>query len=386
MNPPADRWNWRRVWTIARKEWLHLRRDPQSIGLIILLPLITLVLYGYAINFDLKHIPMGILDRDRTQRSRALRDAFLGNEYFRFVGDVSSEADIEPLFRQGVVRAVIVIPRGFDADVSAARTAELQAIYDGSDGTTAGIAVAYADAQIAAFAAQQGATAVLRRAPKAIRATPAISIIPRILYNPELNSANYIVPGLLVLILAITSALLTSTCVVREREIGTLEGLVVSPVLPSELMVGKLAPYVAAGMVDVVLLVVFGYVLFGVFPAGSLLLLGFGMLLFLAGVMGMGLLISSRAPNQAFALQLGFITTLLPTMLLSGFAYPRQSMPDIIYYLTAPLPATQFMIFVRAVYLKGSGIALLWPQLLWLAFTAFLFLRAASRRFVKRLD
>jgi len=122
VNPPADRWNWRRVWTIARKEWLHLRRDPQSIGLIILLPLITLVLYGYAINFDLKHIPMGILDRDRTQRSRALRDAFLGNEYFRFVGDVSSEADIEPLFRQGVVRAVIVIPRGFDADVSAART------------------------------------------------------------------------------------------------------------------------------------------------------------------------------------------------------------------------------------------------------------------------
>jgi ABC-2 type transport system permease protein len=210
--------------------------------------------------------------------------------------------------------------------------------------------------------------------------------MPRILYNPELNSTNYIVPGLLVLILSITAALLTSTTVARERERGTLEGLVVSPVLAHELMVGKLIPYVCAGMVDVTLLVVFGYVLFGVFPAGSLVLLMGGMLIFLAGVMALGLLISARAPSQAFALQLGFLATLLPTLLLSGFAYPRQSMPDVLYYLTALLPSTQFLIFVREIYLKGTGIVQLWPQLAWLSVTTVLFLRGASRRFVKRLD
>lgn len=374
------------MWAVAKKEWTHLRRDPQSLGVILLLPIVTLILYGYAINFDLKHIPLAILDRDHTPRSRALSEAFQGTEYFRYGGGVGSEADVERLFDKGIVRAVIVIPHGFDSDLSAGRTAKLQAIYDGSDSTTAGVAIAYADAEINAFLAQQGADASLKRVPRAMQNQPSISIAPRILYNPELNSTNYIVPGLLVLILSITSALLTSTTVARERERGTLESLVVSPVLATELMVGKLVPYVCAGMVDVAILVLFGFILFHVFPAGSLILLMFGMLLFLAGVLGLGLLISSRAPNQAFALQLGFLATLLPTLLLSGFAYPRQSMPALLYYITALLPSTQFLIFVRELYLKGAGVALLWPQLLWLGFTAALFLRGASKRFVKRLD
>ncbi|HEY3266354.1 MAG TPA: ABC transporter permease [Armatimonadota bacterium] len=371
---------------MARKEWTHLRRDRQSLGVILLLPIVTLILYGYAINFDLKHIPLGILDRDHTPRSRALRETFQGNEYFRFEGMVEREADVEPLFNKGSLRAVIVIPQGFDGDVSAGRTARLQAIYDGSDSTTAGIAIAYADAQIADFLQRQGTDAMLRRVPRAMRGQPAVLILPRVLYNPELNSTNYIVPGLLVLILSITSALLTSTTVARERERGTLEGLVVSPVQPLELMAGKLTPYVLAGMADVTILVAFGWLLFGVWPAGSLLLLGFGMLLFLAGVLGLGLMISARAPSQAFALQIGFLATLLPTLLLSGFAYPRQSMPTVLYEITALLPSTQFLIFVRALYLKGSGLRDLWPQLLWLAITAALLMRSASHRFVKRLD
>jgi ABC-2 type transport system permease protein len=299
---------------------------------------------------------------------------------------VRSEREIEGLLERGAERVVIVIPQGFDSDLSAGRTANLQAIYDGSDSTTAGVAIAYADAEINAFLGQQGADASLKRVPRALRGRPNIVIAPRILYNPELNSTNYIVPGLLVLILSITSALLTSTTVARERERGTLESLVVSPVQALELMVGKLVPYVCAGMVDVSILVLFGYLLFHVFPAGSLVLLMFGMLLFLAGVLGLGLVISARAPNQAFALQLGFLATLLPTLLLSGFAYPRQSMPALLYYITALLPSTQFLIFVREIYLKGAGAAQLWPQLLWLGATAALFLRGASKRFVKRLD
>ena len=371
---------------VARKEWTHLRRDPQSLGVILLLPLVTLVLYGSAINFDLKHIPLGILDHDRSPRSRALRESLEGNDYLHFAGEVTEEAAIERAFDKGLLRMVIVIPYGFDSDMSAGRPAHLQAIYDGSDGTTAGVAIAYATAQIGDFLSRQGESAELRRVPRAFRRVPSIDVLPRILYNPELNSTNYIVPGLLVLILSITSALLTSTTVARERERGTLEGLVVSPVQPLELMAGKLAPYIGAGMADVALLVIFGRALFGVWPAGSLLLLMAGMLLFLAGVLGLGLMISARARTQAFALQMGFVLTLLPTLLLSGFAYPRQSMPAILYYATMPLPATQFLIFVRAIYLKGSGIGLLWPQLLWLAVTAAWFLRSAARRFVKRLD
>ncbi|HEY3413751.1 MAG TPA: ABC transporter permease [Armatimonadota bacterium] len=386
MTDRQSLWSWRRLRAVARKEWTHLRRDRQSLGVILLLPIVTLILYGYAINFDLKHIPLGILDRDHTPRSRALREALQGNEYLKYVGDVSGEAQVERLFNHGTVRAVIVIPQGFDSDLSAGRRAELQAIYDGSDSTTAGVAIAYADAQIGDFLAKQGASAALKRAPRAMRKQPNITIAPRILYNPELNSTNYIVPGLLVLILSITAALLTSTTVAREREVGTLEGLVVSPVQARELMVGKLIPYVCAGMVDVTLLIVFGYVLFGVFPVGSLALLMSGMLIFLAGVMGLGLLISARAPSQAFALQLGFLATLLPTLLLSGFAYPRQSMPALLYDFTALLPSTQFLIFVREIYLKGSGISQLWPQVAWLAITTVVFLRGASTRFVKRLD
>lgn len=386
MAAPWTNLSWRRTVAMARKEWTHLRRDPQSLAVIVLLPVVTLVLYGAAINFDLKHIPIGILDHDHTPRSRDLRESLQGNEYLRFVGELTNEASIEREFDRGTLRAVIVIPYGFDRDLTAGRTATLQAIYDGSDGTTAGIAISYASAQIADFAQRQEADIALRRVPRQLRVLPSITVLPRVLYNPELNSTSFIVPGLLVLILSITSALLTSTTVVREREQGTLEGLVVTPVQPLELMAGKLIPYVCAGMGDVVLLVLLGWGLFGVWPAGSILLLTVGMLLFLAGALGVGLLISAGARNQAFALQMGFLVSLLPTLLLSGFAYPRQSMPTVLYYLTAPLPSTQFLIFVRGIYLKGSGVALLWPQMLWLAVTAWLFLRMASSRFVKRLD
>ena len=363
-----------------------MRRDRQSLAVILLLPVVSLVLYGFAINYDLKHIPLGILDHDRTARSRALADGFRGSEYFRFEGMLGEEAAVERLFERDRLRVALVIPRGFDADLSAGRPVSLQALYDGSDSTTASVAIAYTEAQVADFLADQGEAMLPRRVPRAMREQPRIDIRPRILYNPELNSTSYIVPGLLVVVLAVTSTLLTATSVAREREQGTLEGLVVSPIGSLDLMVGKLAPYVAASLLDVVLLIGLGWALFGVWPAGSLLLLLFGMTLFLGGVLGLGLAISSRAPNQAFALQLAFVATLLPALLLSGFAFPRQSMPDFLYYVTMPLPATQFLIVVRGIYLKGAGWSVLWPQMLWLAFTSVVFLRAASARFVKRLD
>lgn len=378
--------NRRRLWAVAKTEWTHLRRDPQSLAVIFLLPIITLILFGYAINFDLKHIPMAILDRDRTQRSNELREVFQSSEYFRYLGEAADEHQIETLIAQGTARLVVVIPRGFDRDVSAGQPVTLQTIFDGSDGTTAGVALTYAEAQIADYVRRQSGKAVHKRVPLAMRKQPGVEIRPRVLYNPELSSTHYIVPGMLVLILAITAALLTSTSVARERETGTLEQLVVSPVRPLELMAGKLLPYIAVNMADVVVLVLFGWVFFQIWPAGSLWLLFLGSVLFLFGLLGLGLFISVRAPNQAFALQIGFILSLLPTMLLSGFAYPRQSMPDALYYFTGVLPATQFLIVVRAIYLKGTGLLHLWPQFLYLAAVAVLFLRAAAASFVKRLD
>lgn len=378
--------NLRRARAIARMEWMRLRRDRQALAVILLLPVVSLVLYGYAINFDVKHIPLGILDNDHTARSRDLADAFRSSEYFRFEGMVESPSAVEDLFQRNRLRVVLVIPEGFDADLSAGRGVSLQALYDGSDNTTAGVAIAYTESQTADFLADQAEAGMLRRVPRAKRERPRIEIRPRILYNPELNSTNYIVPGLLVMVLAVSSTLLTATSVAWEREQGTLEGLVASPVSPLDLMLGKLTPYVLASLLDVLLLVGLGWALFGVWPAGSKLLLLFGMLLFLGGVLGQGLAISSRAPNQAFALQLAFVVTLLPAFLLSGFAFPRQSMPAILYYATMPLPATQSLILTRAIYLKGVGVRMVWPQLLWLGFTAVVFLRVASARFVKRLD
>jgi ABC-2 type transport system permease protein len=379
-------WNLRRLRAVATKEWTHLRRDPRSLGTILLLPIVTLVLYGYAINFDLRHIPVGVLDHDRTPQSRRLRNVLESTDYLDFRGEFESEDQVRSAIEQGRVRAAIVIPARFAATIAAGRSAPVQSVFDGSDSTTAGVAEGYVQQAVARFAEELGRDAALKHVPKGLRTGPSVDVYPRFLYNPTLSSTRFIVPGLLVVILSITAALLTSTCVAREREQGTLEALVVSPLQPGELMLGKLIPYVILGFVDVSILIVFGYILFGVWPAGSVLLLMGGMVLFLIGVLSLGLLISSLARSQTFALQLGFVATFLPTMLLSGFAYPRRSMPDIIYYLTAALPATQFLIFVRGVYLKAVGLGVLWPQVLWLGVTAAVILRVAAKRFVKRLD
>lgn len=376
----------RRVRAIARMEWMRLQRDRQALAVILLLPVVSLLLYGYAINFDVKHIPLGIVDYDHTARSRALADAFRQSEYFRYEGVVAQAGSVEHLFESNRLRVVLVIPARFDADLRAGRNVSLQALYDGSDNTTAGVAIAYTEARIADFLAHESENAMDRQAPRGSRKRPQIEIRPRILYNPELNSTNYIVPGLLVMVLAVSSTLLTATSVAWEREQGTLEGLVASPINPLDLMLGKLVPYVAASLLDVFLLIGMGWVLFGVWPVGSMFLLLVGMALFVAGVLGQGLAISSRAPNQAFALQLAFVVTLLPAFLLSGFAFPRQSMPAVLYYATMPLPATQALILVRNIYLKGANATLVWPQMLWLGFTAAVFLRGAAGRFVKRLD
>lgn len=379
-------WNLRRLRAVAAKEWTHLRRDPRSLGTILLLPVVTLVLYGYAVNFDLRHIPVGVLDRDRTPQSRLLRDILQATDYLEYRGELEDENQVRSAIEQGRVRAAVVIPPGFAASIAAGRPAPVQSVFDGSDSTTAGIAEGYVRQALARFAEELARDAALRRVPKSLRGGPAVEIRPRFLYNPTLSSTRFIVPGLLVVILSITAALLTSTCVAREREQGTLEALAASPIRPAELMLGKLVPYVVVGVVDVSILIVFGYILFGVWPAGSVALLMGGMVLFLAGVLSLGLLISSRARSQTFALQLGFVVTFLPTMLLSGFAYPRRSMPEVVYWLTAALPATQFLIFVRGVYLKAVGVAVLWPQMAWLGLTAALLLRGAAKGFVKRLD
>jgi ABC-2 type transport system permease protein len=388
---------------VARKEMIHLRRDPRTLIVVFLQPIVLMIIYGFCITFDLLHVPFAVWDQDRTAAARAVVESFAQGDrtpYFQFAGYVSDPRRIEPLLARGQVRFVLVIPPKFGRDVAAGREAKVQALVDGADSNSAGISLGYASGQLSAHA-----EAVARSAQDRWHGRPALSgpagsengvagaapapqvldLRARVLYNPELKSTPFIVPGLIALLLTMLSALLTSTCIARERELGTLESVLISPVRPVEFVLGKLAPYVLIAAGTVLLVVGIGGLMFHVWPRGNPLTLAVLTTLFLIAVLALGMLISTRAPRQQPALVLAILATMLPTTFLTGFAFPRGNMPVFLQWLSWPLPATQYMIAVRGVFLKGVGWSVLWPQALILAAVSALLLRAAVHGFVKRL-
>jgi ABC-2 type transport system permease protein len=387
---------------VARKEVIHLRRDPRTLAVIFFQPLLLMIIYGYCITFDLANIPFAAWDQDRTAASRAVVESFTQGDrspYFRFAGSVTDPKRIEPLLSRGDVRLVLVIPPGFGRDVAAGRPAKVQALVDGSDSNSAGVALGYASGQLAAHA-QAVAASVRGRwhgratvagpaegVPAAGAPTPpeALEVRTRVFYNPDLKSVRFLVPGLIALLLTTLAALLTSTCIARERELGTIESVLISPVQPAEFVLGKLLPYVGIASGDVLLVVGAGGVLFGVWPRGNPLTLAAITALFLVAILAMGLLISTRSPRQQPALVLAMLATMLPTTFLTGFAFPRSNMPLFLQWISWPLPPTQYMIAVRGVFLKGVGWSVLWPQALMLAAVAVLLMRASIRGFRKQL-
>jgi len=366
-----------RLFAIARKEILQLRRDSRSLILAFLLPVALLIFFGYAITWDVKDIRMAVVDQDRTRAARELVDVFRASGRFTVVALPERTADIGALLDRGTVRLVLVIPPRFAADLGARRTAVVQAIVDGSDANTATISLGYTQA----IAQQYSAQVLLQTR----RVRLPVSAETRIWYNEELSSRNMIVPGLVAVIMMIIAGLLTSLTIAREWERGTMEQLASTPVTRLEVVIGKLLPYLAIGLVDVAVCSIVGVLLFHVPFRGNVLYLAGTSFAFLTGTLGLGLFISAVSRSQLLATQIGMIATFLPGFLLSGFMFAIENMPLPLRLLTYLVPARYFLVVTRGIFLKGVGPAVLWPEGLLMILYAVAGLALATRAFKKEL-
>jgi ABC-2 type transport system permease protein len=368
----------RRIIAIAHKELLHILRDPRSLALAILQPMVMLLLYGYAINMDIKRLKVGILDLDQTQESADFIRRMTSGNFILDAGRVYTREEVEPSFRRHRFQAVLVFPKGYAKALSGGPVTQIQVLLDGADGTTASAADNYLKAVIALLSQEVNATGV----PGGVAAP--IQTRPRILYNPELESAHFIVPGLVALIMIQICALLTSIAITREKETGTLEQMLTTPVRPGQVIVGKVIPYLGIAILDAVLIFAVGTIVFGVPMEGSWLVLSGYSLLYLAISLGLGLLISAVARTQQIAMQMAQLMTVLPVMMLSGFVFPISSMPLPLQLLSRTIPATYYLKVVRGVMLKGEA----WfpIEAAVMVAMAVLVLVMAARRFQERLD
>ncbi len=370
--------NLTRLLAVARKETLQLRRDPRSLVLAFVLPILLLVLFGYAISWDISNIATAVVDQSRTARSREVLDAFRASGYFTFVGDLERTGDIPDLLARGGAQLVLVFPPDFADRLDAGRGAQFQAIVDGSDANTALIVLNYARAIVLTYSRDlvlQGRT--LR---------PSLTAAARVWYNEELSSRNMIVPGLVAVIMMIIAAMLTSLTISREWERGTMEQLAATPVGRLEVVLGKLLPYLAIGLLDVVLSSLLGVWLFDVPFRGNPALLMVLSFFFLLGALGLGMFISAVAKSQLLATQMAMLATFLPAFLLSGFMFAISVMPAPLRALTYLIPARYFLVVTRGIFLKGVGVEVLRVQgLLMVAFAA-VGLALAVRAFKKELE
>ncbi len=376
---------WTRIRAVMRKEFIHIFRDPRTLAVVMVLPVLMLMIYGYAINLDVRHLRTAILDEDKTSISREFIRSLQHNEYFDVVQYLDRPGQIDALFARGKAKLVFVIPRGFGRDVASGRSPQVQALIDGSDSTTATIAQSYVSGFIQMTSIDYARRYARRMGLPAERLAVPIDFQPRVWYNPEMKSTHFIVPGLIAVILMQISALLTSLTIVRERERGTIEQLVVSPVMPHELMIGKIVPYVIIAFVDVLLVLASGRLLFGVPLKGSVVLLLVHSAVFLFASMGIGLLISVIARTQLVAFISAMLGTMLPSVLLSGFMFPISAMPQVLQYLTYLIPARYFIVILRGIFLKGVGPEVLWKPALSLIVFGVVALALSARRFQKRL-
>ena len=366
-----------RLRAISRKEVLQLRRDPRSLAMGFLMPALLLVLFGSAITWDVNRVTMALVDQDNSAASRNLVLAFESSGYFEIIARPASSAAAEPLLDRAQAQIVLVVPPEFGADLGAGRTAQVQAIVDGSDANTATIVLSYTQAIVQSHAANVQLSGARR--------TPPVTIQSRVWYNEELRSRNMIVPGLVAVIMAIIAAMLTSLTIAREWERGTMEQLAATPVSRVEVVLGKLLPYVAIGLIDVVVATVLGVLLFGVpFRGNVLLLLGLSVL-FLFGALGFGIFISAVARSQLLATQMALITTFLPSFLISGFMFSTDVMPRPLQALSMLVPARYFLVVTRGIFLKGVGPEVLWVQALLMVAFALGGLGLAIRVFRKEL-
>jgi ABC transporter DrrB family efflux protein len=369
-----------RVGSIMWKELRQLRRDRMTLAMMIALPVMQLLLFGYAINNDVRHIPTIVYDQDRSAASRDLYRSMEATGFYDVVGDVGDYDEIEQALRSGRARVALVVPPRYASDVKTGRGARLQLVVDGSDPQT----VASATNTAASLIAARSSDLLIARLGGASRFAPPIELEPNTWYNPDLRTAVYIVPGLIGVILTMTMVMLTSMAIARERERGTLEQLIVSPIKNVELVIGKILPYVIIGYVQITLILLAGRIVFNVPFLGSVPLLYALSFMFIAANLAIGLFFSTIAKTQQQAMQMSFFF-LLPNILLSGFMFPFEAMPKPAQWLSLVLPLTHYLRIVRGITLKGSGFADGAPELVWLAGILGALVLLASLRFSKKI-
>jgi ABC-2 type transport system permease protein len=367
---------------VAWKELLQLSRDKLTLAMMAVMPVVLLLLFGYAINTDVRHIPTLVDDHDNTPDSRDLVRRMLATGFYDLAGDVQGYDDIERALRSGVARTAIVIPPRYAADLASGVATQVQIVIDGSDPQVVGSAQNTAAMLVAARSAQVRVTRLARLGTNA--GPEPIDLVPDILYNPDQRTAVYIVPGLIGVILTMTMVMLTAMAMARERERGTMEQLVVSPIGRVELVVGKILPYILIGYVQMTLILGFAYGVFDVPVRGSLPLLYALAFMFIASNLAIGLFFSTLSRTQQQAMQMSFFF-LLPNILLSGFMFPYEAMPRPAQFLSQALPLTHFLRIVRGVVLKGSTFAELRTELAWMSVILVALVTFSSLRFRKKL-
>jgi ABC-2 type transport system permease protein len=366
---------------IIIKEFRQIRRDPTSLGMLLVLPAALIVLVGYALNFDVKHVPLAIFDQSKTSMSRAYLDKFKQTELFSYQFDVVSYDEIEEHFMHGRAKVAIVIPSTFAEDLLAGRDTRVQLLCDGSDANTGAQAIANA-ARITADYSARLVTDALRRIGKQYYLP--IDFQPRVWYNPDLLSNQFLLPGLIGFILVLTAVISTSMTVVKEKERGTMEQIMVSPLRPIDVILGKTIPYMLISLFAATAILIIGYILFGIQVKGSLVVLYSGIVLIILGALGQGLLISTVTDSQQVAFMISVFSSLLPSFLLSGFIFPVASMPVVLQVLSNIAVNKFFLVVVRGVMLKGVGFSAVWEQFVFMGIFAAVMLGVSTKRMQKR--
>lgn len=372
-----------RMKAIIVKEFLHIRRDKASLGIALIMPIAMLLIFGYVVNMDVEHLPTGVWDQSHSKESRELVKNFTNTLYFDHVYDVDGFSQMQTLMDQGKIRVGLVIPPDYATNLQSGTPTKIQVIVDGADPNAARTALANSQliSQYKAIQIQQTNLASQGLG----QLTLPLEAEVRVLYNPNMKSLIFNVPALIGLIMQNVTALLTAFALVRERERGTMEQLIVTPIKPSELILGKLIPYVFVGIFSFSIVLATGILWFQVPVKGSLLLLILLSLLFLITTLAIGIVISTVAKTQLQAMQMSF-AIILPSVLLSGFIFPRETMPTVIQWASGLIPLTYFLEILRGIFLKGIGLAELWKQTLSLSIFTLVLCFIAMKRFHKKLE
>ena len=334
------------MWAVAAKEMRQIRRDQRSLLILLFIPCLFLFLYGYALNFDIRHVPLAVEDRDHTEESRALVNAFVRSTYFDLVATIDRPEDLDAIANRGTARAILVIPSGFSDQLRIGQTAEVQVVLDGENANSATTVLGYTNAVLGEASQRIGGQ---------VR-PQLIGVAPRIWYNPELRSTLFLVPGLIAYLATITAVVSTALSIVREKESGTMEQIRMAPISTLTFVLGKTLPYLFLSQVSAFIVILAAMALFGLPMQGGWAALFVVVAFFLIGALGLGLLVSTIAQTQQVAFQASMLIAFLPTFMLSGFIFPIASMPRPLQLITTVVPAKYFLIALRGVVLKGQGL------------------------------